>query len=253
MKKHTFLIILTVIFGCKSNKSVTEANASENMAAATVINNHYANVLDFNTFSSRGSANYSDEKQSYSFSTDIRIKKDQIIWINIKLLGFPVAKALITPDKVSYFEKINNTYFEGDFSSLSKWLATPLDFYKIQNLLLAKPIYNLKEDTFTSLIVNKLHQLKSVKEEEVSKSFSFEANNFLLKQQELTNSNSGLNINYLSYQKVNQQFLPNALQIKTKQDNKEINISIEYKNVILNEELSYPYQIPDGYERVFIP
>ena len=41
-----------------------------------------------------------------------------------------MAKALITPTKVSYYEKINNTYFEGDFSLLSNWLGTDLDFQK---------------------------------------------------------------------------------------------------------------------------
>jgi hypothetical protein len=35
-------------------------------------------------------------------------------------------------------EKINNSYFEGDFSSLSQWLGTDLDYSKIQNLLLGQ-------------------------------------------------------------------------------------------------------------------
>jgi hypothetical protein len=31
--------------------------------------------------------------------------------------------------------KIKGTYFEGDFSALSQWLGTDLDYSKIQNLL----------------------------------------------------------------------------------------------------------------------
>jgi hypothetical protein len=47
-----------------------------------------------------------------------------------------MAKASITPTSVSYYEKIKGTYFEGDFSALSQWLGTDLDYNKIQNMLL---------------------------------------------------------------------------------------------------------------------
>jgi hypothetical protein len=40
-----------------------------------------------------------------------------------------MAKASITPTSVSYYEKIKGTYFEGDFSALSQWLGTDLDYY----------------------------------------------------------------------------------------------------------------------------
>jgi hypothetical protein len=37
-------------------------------------------------------------------------------------------------------KKIKGTYFEGDFSALSQWLGTDLDYNKIQNMLLGEPL-----------------------------------------------------------------------------------------------------------------
>ena len=70
-----------------------------------------------------------------------------------------MAKAMITPTKVSYYEKINNTYFEGDFSMLSNWLGTDLDFNKVQNLFLGKAIDDLTKDKWVSEVVEKMFKL----------------------------------------------------------------------------------------------
>jgi hypothetical protein len=57
-----------------------------------IINGHYANKHDFKTLNIRANAKYEDEKQSHSMNADIRIKKDEIIWINIKILAFQLQK-----------------------------------------------------------------------------------------------------------------------------------------------------------------
>jgi septin family protein len=43
--------------------------------------------------------------------------------------------------------KNKGTYFEGDFSALSQWLGTDLDFNKIQNMLLGNWMICLRENT----------------------------------------------------------------------------------------------------------
>jgi hypothetical protein len=54
-----------------------------------------------------------------------------------------MAKASITPTSVSYY----GTYFEGDFSALSQWLGTDLDYNKIQNMLLGEALIYQKGNT----------------------------------------------------------------------------------------------------------
>ena len=201
----------------------------------------------------RANAKYEDEKQSHSLNADIRIKKGEIIWINIKFLGLPMAKAMITPTKVSYYEKLNNTYFDGDFSLLSNWLGTDLDFNKVQNLFLGKAIDDLTKDQWISVVVEKMFKLSLPSNSDVSKEFYFEGANYLLKKETINQESKkrSLEIRYPSFKDENGMFLPNTINILAEQKDK-VTIDIEYKQTTFNEKLSYPFSIPSGYSAVEI-
>ena len=253
MKSILSVFLIVFLIGCKSKQSVTTAAANENTEVSKVINGHYKNEHDFTTLNIRANAKYEDEKQSHSMNADIRIKKDEIIWINIKFLGIPMAKAMITPTKVSYYEKINNTYFEGDFSMLSNWLGTDLDFQKVQNLFLGKAIDDLTKDKWVSEVIEKMFKLSMPNDSDVAKEFYFEGANYLLKKETINQAskNRNLEIRYPSYKEDKGMFLPNEINIKAEQKDK-ITIDIEYKNTTFNEDLSYPYSVPSGYTAVEI-
>lgn len=253
MKSIITAFLVLFLIGCKSKQSVATAVADDNTEVTKIINGHYANEFNFKTLNIRANAKYEDDKQSHSLSADIRIKKDEIIWINIKMIGFPVAKALITPTKVSYYEKINNTYFEGDFTILSNWIGTDLDFQKVQNLFLGKAIDDLTKDKWISEINEKLFKLSKPANSDITKDFYFEAANYLLKKETITQSsqNRMLEIKYPSHNEVDKMFLPNEINIKaTQKDN--ISIDIEYKSTTFNENLSYSYSVPSDYKAIEI-
>ena len=253
MKSIISAFLIVFLIGCKPKQTVTTAAANENTEVSKVINGHYKNEHDFTTLNIRANAKYEDEKQSHSMNADIRIKKDEIIWINIKFLGIPMAKAMITPTKVSYYEKINNTYFEGDFSMLSNWLGTDLDFQKVQNLFLGKAIDDLTKDKWVSEVIEKMFKLSLPNDSDVAKEFYFEGANYLLKKETITQAskNRNLEIRYPSFKEEKGMFLPNEINIKAEQKNK-VTIDIEYKNTTFNENLSYPYSVPSGYTAVEI-
>ncbi|MEQ3661180.1 MAG: DUF4292 domain-containing protein [Flavobacterium sp.] len=254
MRKIIIVFIgLLFLVSCKTKQSVLESAANESLAASKIISGHYEDKKDFSTLNIRANAKYKDEKQSHSVTADIRIKKDEIIWINVKLLGFPVAKALITPERVSYYEKINNTYFEGDFSLLSNWLGTELDFNKVQNLLIGSAIDDLTKAKYIAKIEKELYQLTEKNINNTSKVFNFEGGNFLLKKETIfqEHENRKLEINYPSHKKQNGMFLPNEINIKAQQK-ETVFIGLEFKNIIFNENLSYPFSIPSGYDQISV-
>jgi hypothetical protein len=248
MKSILSAFVLFILIGCKSKQAVATAAANENTEVTKIIKGHYQNKQDFSTLNIRANAKYEDEKQSHSLNADIRIKKDEIIWINIKFLGLPMAKAMITPTKVSYYEKLNNTYFDGDFSLLSNWLGTDLDFNKVQNLFLGKAIDDLTKDQWISVVVEKMFKLSLPSNSDVSKEFYFEGANYLLKKETINQESKkrSLEIRYPSFKDENGMFLPNTINILAEQKDK-VTIDIEYKQTTFNEKLSYPFSIPSGY------
>ena len=88
---------------------------------------------------------------------------------------------------------------------------------------------------------------------DVSKDFYFEAANFLLKKETITQAsqNRVLEIQYPSYKEVERMFLPNEINIKAAQKDR-IAIDIAYKNTTFNENLSYSFSIPSDYRAIQI-
>jgi hypothetical protein len=201
----------------------------------------------------KSSAKYSDEKQTQNVTAEIKIQKNEKILVSIRFLGITMAKALITPNEVRYYEKVNGTYFEGNYQSLSQWLGTDLDFNKIQNMLIGQPIDDLTKEKYSSLATDKFYKLNTF-ENNINKSFFFEPEKYLLKKQEFIQEEKSrkFEVNYPNFQDLTSVSLPLSLMINASQNQKNTEISIDYNSVSLNEELTFPYSVPEGYERVYI-
>ncbi|MEK8179063.1 DUF4292 domain-containing protein [Flavobacterium buctense] len=260
MKYWYFILSVVFLTSCKSKAVLVDSNSKptvtidENaISSQKIIKNHYNNKSDFSTLYIRSSAKYRDEKQSQNVTAEIKIKKGEKILVSIRFLGITMAKALITPNEVKYYEKINGTYFEGDYASLSEWLGTDLDFDKIQNMLVGKPIDDLTQQDYAYELTDKFYKLSTVKDK-TEKAFSFESKNFLLKKQEITQPEKDrtFTVNYPNFQDFASAILPANLQINAMQKKGKTEISIDYNSVTFNEDLSFPYSVPDGYDRIFI-
>ncbi len=258
MRKYIGFIILlfiSLLSSCKAKKAViAEGKASTELTTNKIIDNHYANNKNFSTLYIKANASYKDEKQSQNVSAEIKIKKDEKILISIRFLGITMAKALITPKEVKYYDKINNNYFEGNYAGLSEWLGTDLDFQKVQNLLLGQAIDDLRKGEYKSVIENKLYKLETAKESKTNKTFYFESEHFLVKKEEIFQiaQDRKLLVNYPDYKEFPEGILPLEIMIEAIQKGEKTNIDIDYKQFSFNEELSFPYSVPDGYERIFI-
>jgi hypothetical protein len=224
------------------------------LSADKIISSYDNNKIDFSTLYIKASAHYEDEKQSQNVQAEIRIKKNEKILISVRVLGITMAKALITPSSVQYYDKIGNKYFEGDYSSLSKWIGTDLDYQKLQNMFLGKTIDDLHASKYDASIIEKLYKLQSNPDSNTNKAFYFESDNYLVKKQEINQSlkNRTLQIEYPDYKRYESMILPLSLAIDARQKESKTNINIEYKNISFNEELTFPYNVPEGYERIFI-
>jgi hypothetical protein len=250
MRFLSLVFLSLILLSCKAKQIVASTQAEGAVNTQVLLNTHEALNKDFKTLSINANTSYKDNKNSYSFTTDIRIEKDQKILISAKFLGFVVAKALITPTQVQYYEKNNGTYFEGDFSQLSKWLGTPLSFDKVQNLLLGKMINEVNQKEASSKIENGLNVV-TIDNEAFNEYYAFESLNALLKSQQIFQKNERRTLQSIveSHQRANNLFLPAKYFIEAKQENNSnsVNIEIDYKSIKINEPLSFPYSVPQGY------
>jgi hypothetical protein len=248
------LLLLLALNSCKSKAFIAEAKAVKAVKAEKLVRSHYELDRNFKTAYIKADVSYKDDNESLNVSADIRLQKDEKILISIRVFGITMAKGLITPTEVKYYAKTGSSYFEGDYTTLSKWLGTDLDFTKVQNMLIGEAFDNLNKNKYQSSVENGLYKLEDKSSENVLKTFLFEASLFLIKKQQIqqVKENRTLTVDYPNHKQYDKVSFPTALQIDALNQGKKTKIDIVYSSVKLNDELSFPYNVPSGYNRTFI-
>lgn len=246
------VILMFTVLSCGSKKVLVEGNAAvnESMTARTIIKNHYKNQLDFKTIRGRMKIEYANGDDSQSVTVSFRMEKDKAIWMSAPL---SVVKVMITPSRVSFYNNLDGTYFDGNFSYISDLLGTELNFDKVQNLLLGQSIFNLNEDKYNAGISQNNYQLKPEKDLKLFKKlFLLEPLNFKMALQQLSQPEDGrlLNINYKNYQTVEGRVFPNEVLILAEEGNNKTQIDIAYKNIEFNQKVNFPFEIPKGFKEI---
>ena len=245
------LFILLVLTACKSTKSITGGEVDSRLSTKRIIENHYANQLEFKTLSGRVKIDYSDGEDAQGVTVSLRMEKDEVIWISAPL---GMVKAHITPERVSFYNKLQNEYFDGDFSYLSDLLGTELDFTKVQNLLLGTAVLDMRDEKYTSTINGDNYQLKPKKTRELFKIlFQLEPGNFKIHSQEIAQpENDRLLTAEYTYQDVSGNVLPNEIKIVALENEENTKIDLSFRSLELNKPLNFPYKIPKGFDEIIL-
>lgn len=247
------VLILLVFTSCKTNKKVVDNNNIDAISTKKIINNHYTHNFNKQTVYAKLNAKYKSKKAAATVSIKLRLEKDKTIWMSATKLGIPIAKVKITPNRVSYYEKLQKTYFDGDFSLLSKWLGTELDYDKVQNILLGQAVLNLKKGKYVSKIDNNLYQISPRKHNGLyGILFFMNPENFKLNKQEIRNTEKQqlLSVSYPHYKEIKGEQFPENINIRAIDSKNLTTINIVYRSVEFNKELTFPFSIPNGYKEI---
>jgi len=248
-----FIFLTVVVYGCRSTKSLSsKGEVDAKMTAKELIRQNKNNSARFKTFQAKVKIDYTQDNKTQGYTVNLRMEKDKVIWIN-SVLG--LARVMITPDQVSFYDKINNQYFEGDYGLLSDLLGVELDFKKVENLLLGEAIFNLKVDNYKISTQENSYVLQpKVQQTVLELFFLLNPGHFKMDSQQFYQplKRRILEIDYKTYQKVNKQIFPENLKIIAVEDTEEVIIEMEYRSVTLNEELRFPFKIPTGFKEIKI-
>ncbi len=187
---------------------------------------------------------YRDEAQSFSGSGKIRILKDSIIWGSMNFLGIPMVKFYITPGRIQYYNKLEQTYYDGNFDLLAQKLGLSFSFSNLQNLLTGdlivktdadKARFNVKPDSYELIPENPV-----IKKLELTSFYKMLSGTFY------DSTQGDILLRYDNYQKNGTQDIPNGFEIKTGKQH----LKIDYKSVIVDKNLRFPFKIPSGYQKI---
>ncbi|MDG2195001.1 MAG: DUF4292 domain-containing protein [Polaribacter sp.] len=225
------------------------------MSPAKVSKKHIATLLDKQTLEAKLKVAYTTSKHKKKISVKLRIEKDTIIWLNATYAGLLVARAKITPTKMSYYEKVSKTHFEGDFTIMRKFLGAEVSFSQLQNLLLGQAIFDLKQQKYEFIINENAYLLLPKKQDELFNVFFWiNPTHFKLDKQELISrkKNQLLQVQYKNYALIDEERFPKRIEIQAKENRNSTRVIIEYRNIIFNKKFSTPYRVPRGYKRIVL-
>ena len=257
MKKVIKIALLAVLFiflGCKSTKRVASSNGGldKKMSSKELIKEHTKSAADFKTLQSRVKVEYIQGEMEQTHSINLRMEKDKTIWLSATL---GIVRAKITPEKVSFYNKLDNTFFDGDFSLISNLLGTEVNYDKVQNLLLGEALFELESGNYKSDIHEQSYVLQPKRQSALMEIFMLlNPSHFKMDSQQIAQeiSNRFLQVDYKGYQEVDKQILPEKVSVVALEAGYETIINMEFKSVSLDEDLRFPFRIPSGFEEIVI-
>ena len=99
-----------------------------------------------------------NRRENTPVSANLRIRKDSVIWLSISaLLGIEVARIQITPDSLKLMNRINKTYWTGDFEDVENTYGIPANYEQLEGVLVGQ--ISLENQNMSSIILENKYLL----------------------------------------------------------------------------------------------
>jgi len=256
-KFKTVLILSFVasmfLTSCGSSKAiVSDGKINEKLTAKQLIKENKRRDADYNTLQARVKIDIIEDGKEQGYSVTLRMERDKIIWLNATL---GLARAKITPDKVQFYDKINNQYFDGGYKLLSEFLGIELNFEQVQSLLIGEPMFNLKDGNYEISNNEISYVLAPVNQNPLLELFLlFNPSHLKMDSQQLSQSleKRFLQIDYTDYQEVEKEVFPQKIKIIAVEEYEQMIIELEYRSVNINQDLRFPFNIPSSFDEIIL-
>lgn len=242
------LLSILLLYSCKT-KSPTSSLKSK--SAKFLVKKLDNQMLDAEWYSSKAKIGYRDEVQSIKFSATIRMRKDSVIWMNVKKFGVEAARIQITKDSIYIINRLDKNYIISDFKYIEDRYSLPANFETLQNLLLGNPVV-ITTDNKTAA-TKSLNYILKANNEEMENEFWLDGATFLLTQMKFNEQEQkrNLSVEQSSYEDITD-FGPFPKERDILVESREIgkiSMTIEFSKIEINTAKSIKFSIPDHYER----
>jgi len=207
--------------------------------------------LNFNYLKAKSKIVWKTQQNQDTYTVDIRMKKDSLIWVNISQTGITGATGLFSKSKVQFYQKINGEYFNLTYDSVSVIMGFKVDYLILQSLIVGNQPYNYKKNNSRVIRENENIILKQ-QEGRINIDNMVGPNRKLKKLlvNDVPTSNK-MTMDFEEFTMLNQVLFPFSSQINLDvkdKDNKSVNtlITIKYSKVeLLDTPLEFPFKVPE--------
>jgi hypothetical protein len=261
-------IFLSSLFltSCSPAKKIMKAPIREE-GAEYLIKKLAEHGLAYEWFSAKFSADYENEGQKNSFNGQIRIRKDSLIWLSFSPgLGIEVIRMQITQDSVKFINRMNHTYFTGDYSYVNNFLHSNIDFDILQSFLTGNDLSLYENSSFKASVDNGEYKLSTAERRKLKKFVrnSQEKLRVLIQNlwidpvtfkitkanvKEIQKPNMKLEANYSGFEDIGHQLFPKKVGFEIAADN-NIRVYVSFSKISIDGRQIVTFRIPPGYRQI---
>ncbi len=246
------MIFIAVLISCKSVAVLPSKRPIKDIQVKDLTKAISKAGLHFDKFRSRVKTTYDDGKRSQQLIINLRMVRNKSIWMSANML-VPIAKILISPKKVLFYEKFQKTFFDGDINFINKQFNTNFDFIDLQDLLIGLPISDFNKGHWETISHPKYYILSPrSKKSEFKPTFFFDTEDFILKEQRflVPGTSQSLTVKYAAHQRLEGQMIPLRIEISIFNGVNLTRITLEFTRTDFPDQMSIPFDIPPGYKSI---
>jgi len=248
LKITSIVLLVFVIFfsSCKTKKTITKGEfpyKSSKLYKKIIESN-----LDYNWYSFKSNATVFMDGMTVSGKTNVRIKKNEVIWINIKKFGLEVARVLIRPDSFFLVDRFNKEYIAESLDYLSKEYGMPIEFNEIQDILVGNNIIK-NQKPYIGKKVNDKYFL-STKGKIININYNLDSDFHVTNSKFINKDNKTIEIDFSNYKAQNGKEIPYLRKYSFPNSvNPKYFINLKLRKVYINKPQKIKFEIPKKYTK----
>ena len=264
----TGILLLTTLFSqsCTTKRSVIRQPLREE-GETYLLERLNESEVKFDWLNARCNIVVVDAKKSKTeFSGQIRIQYYSAICNSLSpALGIEVARLMITTDSIKFINRLNKSYFVGDYDFISEIFQTTIDFDILQSLIVGNDLHSYENSSFRASIdaleyklqsTHRLKKRKFLKKDDTPnilvQSIWLNPDSYKITRvnmKEFGEENKRLQTEYSSFKPIESQLFPTVLKIDL-QSEKRLAIQIDFAKIEVGAIQAFPFKIPGNYVKM---
>ena len=261
-----FLFSLFLFSSCNTQKKLIKTPIKEE-GADFLFTRLKDNELKYEWFTAKFSAEYQNKDQKNSFNGQIRIRKDSLIWLSFSpVLGIEVFRIKISQDSVEFINRMNNTFFIGDYEYVNIFLNTNIDYDILQSFLTGNDLSFYENGKFRASLDKNIYKLTTAERTKLKKfirnadedlrvliqNIWIDPETFKIIQadvKEIREPNIKLEAEYAAFELADSQLFPKEMIFKITAAN-IIRVAVSFSRISVNVPQQFPFRIPSSFRQV---
>lgn len=254
----TFLFSLLILTSCNTNRKLQSGDIAatklKKRSAKYLQKQLESQTLAVEWLSARAKITYKDSEQTRKFSANIRMRKDSVIWMNVKKINVEAFRILITTDSIYVIDRLKKEYYVEDLKLIEEKFNFPGQFQALQTAILGNP-YFFDKQKLSANVVNQQYQLSGDNGVRTKSDYFLNGQSYTLEQMAFfdVERDRKLNIFLSEYAPVLEgafQFAHNRAFEVESEETGNASIKMNFSKVELNVPKSIKFSISSRYKLV---